>query len=33
MGANVLFNIFMSRKLGVVDYGILGSLLSVFLVV
>ncbi len=33
MGANVLFNMFMSRKLGVVDYGILGSLLSVFLVV
>jgi O-antigen/teichoic acid export membrane protein len=33
MGANMAFNMFMSRKLGVVDFGILGSLLSVFLVI
>jgi O-antigen/teichoic acid export membrane protein len=33
MAANMAFNMFMSRRLGVVDYGVLGSLLSVFLVV
>ena len=33
MAANMAFNMFMSRRLGVVDYGVLGSLLSVFLVI